>query len=374
MSTAARISSRCHAAEPAAAPRRRLGAGLLLALALALAVAACAPAPTPPASAPTPSAPAGATGPDATAPAATPPPETAHIKVMYASLAGSNVPIWVAQDRGYFQKYGLDADVSYATGNRPTLALVAGDADFISSAATASLPAAVAGSDLVFLAGATNVSPLEIFATAQITRPEDLRGKRVGITTFGSATDAGARFALNRWGLEVGRDVTLLQLGAQSELLAALSTGSIDAAVLSDPTTYAAHKAGYPRLAKLRDLGMSVQHVAIVSRRSYVDAHPDVTDRFLRAYGDAIRYVFTNRDGTLEVMAKYLKDMDSDLLSDAYDGLQELIPRVPYPTAEGIQVALDELAQTDERAKQMTAQDVMDTRFVEKLDHEGFFK
>jgi ABC-type taurine transport system substrate-binding protein len=146
----------------------------------------------------------------------------------------------------------------------------------------------------------------------------------------------------------------LLQLGAQGKLLAALATGSIDAAVLSDPTTYAAHKAGYSRLVKLRDLGMSVQHVVIISRRSYVDAHPDVTERFLRAYGDAIRYLFTNRHGTLEVMAKYLKDMDPDLLGDAYDGLREIIPHVPYPMAEGIRVALDELGQTDERASTPT--------------------
>jgi NitT/TauT family transport system substrate-binding protein len=232
----------------------------------------------------------------------------------------------------------------------------------------------VAGSDLVILAGATNVSPLEIFATAQIARPEDLRGKRVGITTFGSATDAGARFALNRWGLEVGRDVALLQLGAQGELLAALASGNVDAAVLSDPTTFAANKAGFLRLVKLRDLGMSVQHVAIISRRAFVDTHPDVTERFMRAYGDAIRYLFSNREGTLEVMTKYLKDMDPDLVAEAYASLHEIIPRVPYPTMEGIKVALEEIGQTDERAKQLTPEDVTDTRFVEKLDREGFFQ
>jgi NitT/TauT family transport system substrate-binding protein len=344
--------------------------GLLVTLALWL--LACSPAaPAAPPASGAPSAPAAVSSPTGQD---TPPPQTASIKVMYASLAGSNVPIWIAQEQGFYRKYGLDADVSYATGNRPTLALVAGEVDFISSAATASLPAAVAGSDLVFLAGATNVSPLEIFATPQITRPEELRGKRLGITTFGSATDAGARFALSRWGLEPGRDVTVLQLGAQNELLAALSSGSIDAVVLSDPTTFAASKAGFPRLVKLRDLGMSVQHVAIISRRSFTDAHPDVTERFLRAYGDAIRYLFTNREGTIAVMAKYLKDMDPDLMDEAYTSLLEIIPRVPYPTTEGIKVALDELGQTDERASQLTAQDVIDTRFVEKLDREGFFK
>jgi ABC-type nitrate/sulfonate/bicarbonate transport system substrate-binding protein len=96
----------------------------------------------------------------------------ASIRVVYSSLSGSSVPIWIAQERGLFGKHGLRVDLIFAAGRRPTQALVAGEVHFISTAATASIPAAVAGADVVILAGASNVSPLEIFSRPDITRPE----------------------------------------------------------------------------------------------------------------------------------------------------------------------------------------------------------
>lgn len=296
-----------------------------------------------------------------------------ELKVVYSSLSGSNVPVWIAQERGFYRKHGLTVDLIYATGNRPTQALVAKQVQFISTAATASIPAAVAGADLMIIAGASNTSPLEVFSRPDITRPDQLRGKKLGITTFGSATDMAARFALSKWGLKT-TDVTILQLGGCGEILAALVRGHLDAGICSDPTTIAARKAGFHQLATLRQLGLNVQHVAIAAQRSYVQAHPNITERFLRAFGEAIRYFHSNREGTLEVMAKYLRKMDPDTLAESYNNHLEIIPKVPYPTVAGIQFILDELAKREPLAKQFKPQDLIDTSFVEKLDREGFFK
>lgn len=302
--------------------------------------------------------------------AASAPPD---VKVIYSSLSGSSVPVWIAQERGFYRKHGLTVHLIYTTGNRPTQALVAKEVQFISTAATASIPAAVAGADLVLIAGASNVSPLEVFSKPDMTRPEQLRGKKLGITTFGSATDVAARFALAKWGLKT-TDVIILQLGGCGEILAALVKGSIDAGICSDPTTIAARRAGFYRLAALRELGLNVQHVAIAAQRSYVQAHPNIAERFLRAFGEAIRYFHSNREGTLEVMAKYLRKMDPDTLAESYNNHLEIIPKVPYPTVEGIQLILDELSKREPRAKQFKPQDLIDSSFVERLDREGFFK
>src|SRR5919106_375341 len=118
---------------------------------------------------------------------------------------------------GLVAKQGVKVNLIFATGRRPTQALVAGEVQFISTAAAASIPAAVAGADIVILAGASNVSPLEIFSKPDIKQPEQLRGRRLGITTFGSSTDAAARFALPKWGLRLGADVVLLQLGGEAQ-------------------------------------------------------------------------------------------------------------------------------------------------------------
>jgi NitT/TauT family transport system substrate-binding protein len=299
------------------------------------------------------------------------PPE---IRVVYSSLSGSSVPVWIAQERRLFTRHGLKADLVFATGLRPTQALVAGEVQFISTAASSSIPAAVAGADIVILAGASNVSPLEIFSKPDIKRPEQLRGKRLGITTFGSSTDAAARFALPKWGLKAGTDVVLLQLGGVTEVLAALGSGAVDAGILSDPTTIAARKAGFHRLASLRDLGLNVQHAAIAAQRSYIRANPDVTERFLRAYSEAILYFHADREGTLEVMSKYLRRMNRESIAESYDNHLTIIPREPYPTLEGIQFILDELAKEDPRAKQLKPEALIDKSFIEKLDREGFFK
>lgn len=297
-----------------------------------------------------------------------------EIKVVYSSLSGSNVPVWIAQERGFYRKHGLKVNLIFATGRLPTQALVAGEVHFISTAATASTPAAVAGADIVILAGASNVSPLEIFSRPDITRPEQLRGKRLGITTFGSATDAAARFALPKWGLQPGKDVTILQLGGVSEVLAALGSGAIDAGIISDPTTIAARKAGFFRLARMQDLGLKVQHAAIVAQRSYTQANPNLTERFLRAFGEAIRYFHANREGTVEVMAKYLRRMDREVIAESYENHLSIIPKIPYPTVEGIQFILDELGERDPRARKFKPKDLIDTSFIEKLEREGFFK
>lgn len=295
------------------------------------------------------------------------------LRVVYSSLSGSNVPIWVAHERGFFRNYGLQVDLIFATGRRPTQALVAGEVQFISTAATASIPAVVAGADLVILAGASNVSPLEIFSKPNITRPEQLRGKKLGITTFGSATDTAARFALAKWGIKPS-EVVILQLGGCGEILAAIVKGSIDAGICSDPTTIAARKAGFHQLVALRELGLNVQHVAIVAQRSYARKHPDITEQFLRAYAEAIRYFHRNRDGTVAVMAKYLRNMDAETIAESYKNHLSIIPEVPYPTMEGIQFILDELATREVRAKRYKPQDLVDRSFIEKLDREGFFK
>jgi NitT/TauT family transport system substrate-binding protein len=298
----------------------------------------------------------------------------AEVKAIYSSLSGSSAPIWIAQERGFYRKHGLTVDLIFTTGRRPTQALVAGEVQFISTAATASIPAVVAGADLVILAGASNVSPLEVFSLPSITQPQQLRGKRLGITTFGSATDAAARFALPKWGLQPGKDVVILQLGGVTEVLAALGSGAIDAGIISDPTTIAARKSGFFRLARLQDLGLKVQHAAIVAQRSYTQGNPSLTERFLRAFGEAIRYFHTNREGTVDVMAKYLRRMDRETIVESYENHLSIIPKIPYPTVEGIQFILDELGEREPRAKKFKPADLINSSFIEKLEHEGFFK
>jgi ABC-type nitrate/sulfonate/bicarbonate transport system substrate-binding protein len=168
--------------------------------------------------------------------------------------------------------------------------------------------------------------------------------------------------------------VAILQLGGVPEVLAALASGGIDAGIVSDPTTIAARKAGFHRLASLRELGLNVQHVAITAQRSYVRSHADITERFLRAYGEAILYFHLNREGTLEVMSKYLRRMDRESIAESYENHLSIIPKVPYPTLDGIQFILDELGKEDPRAKQFKPEALIDKSFIEKLDREGFFK
>ena len=169
------------------------------------------------------------------------------INVAYSSLSGNMAPLWVTQDKGFFRKYGLDVQsILIESGTTTAQALVAGDISFASVAGPAVIQSALRGADVVMIAGVINTLTFQLFTERGITRPDQFKGKSVGVTRYGSATDFAMRYALDKYGLDANKEVTILQLGNLPAMLAALEAGKIQGAMLSMPTSVRAKKVGFP--------------------------------------------------------------------------------------------------------------------------------
>jgi ABC-type nitrate/sulfonate/bicarbonate transport system substrate-binding protein/LysM repeat protein len=296
------------------------------------------------------------------------------VMVAYSSISGNNAPLWVTQERGFFKKYGLDVQsVLIESGSTSAQSLIAGDVSFAHMAGAAIMQSNLRGADAVMIAGVINTLTFQLYTDKSISRPDQFKGKTVGVTRFGSSTDFAMRYALEKYGLDPNKDLTILQLGNVPALLAALEAGKIQGAMLSAPTTLRAKKLGYPMLADLQMLGLEYQHTGIATTRSLIKSKPELVRDFMRAYVEGIHYAKTHRRETLEILTKYLRTDDKDILDDTYDSIAlNLVPEKPYPTLKGIQIILRELGIKDPNARSAKPEQFVDLTFIKELDSSGF--
>jgi len=161
---------------------------------------------------------------------------TTSMRLLYPSFAGSWATTWIAREAGYFTAEGLDIELVRVGGStRMVAAMLGGSAPIIQAGAPATLAANVAGGDVVIIGATGNVSPFRLMARPEIKQPADLKGKKAGITTFGSTSDQVVRIALKQFNLEPNKDVALLTFGAQPEAFAALVNSVVQVAALSYP-------------------------------------------------------------------------------------------------------------------------------------------
>jgi NitT/TauT family transport system substrate-binding protein len=296
------------------------------------------------------------------------------INVAYSSISGNVSPLWVTQDKGFFRKYGLDVQaILIESGTTTAQALVAGDISFASVAGPAAIQSNLRGADVVIIAGVLNTLVFQLYTDKGITRPDQFKGKSVSVTRYGSATDFAMRYALEKYGLDANKDVAILQLGNHPAQLAGLEAGRVQGAMLSMPTSLRAKKMGFPMLADLQMLGLEYQHTSIATSKVLIKSKPDLVRDFMRAYIEGIHYAKTHRKETLDVLAKYLRVDDKDVLEETYESIiSTLVPEKPYPTLKGIQTILRELGVKDPAARSARPEQFVDLSIMKELDSSGF--
>jgi NitT/TauT family transport system substrate-binding protein len=322
------------------------------------------------------SAPGTAAGAEPAAPAAAPtavPPE--KVTIAYSSVSGDFLPLWVTFEAGLFAKHGLDAEVTYiASGTTAMQSLLANEVQFVMSSAPESAAALVAGAPVrIVIAWNQGIAAL-FMVDASITRPEELRGKPVGISRFGGQPHVAARLALKKWGLDPDNDVQYVQLGGVAEILAAMQQGAVVGGVFSPPTNVRAQRLGFRVLGDLAQMGVPYQAGVLSSLQPYLEANPEATRRFVQGMLDAIKVSLTDDATTSAVLAKYTRTDDADLLNTTIDFYRQYVTRAPYPTLAGLQTVLDDLAESEPRARTLRPEQVVNTTALEQLDREGYLK
>jgi ABC-type nitrate/sulfonate/bicarbonate transport system substrate-binding protein len=298
------------------------------------------------------------------------------VRAAYTSIGIQFDPVYIMKELNLPRKYGLDAEVLFVpVSSRAIQAALAGEIQFITSGGVANINANVTGADFVGLTATLSTFVFKVLASPELKKPENLKGKKVGISRLGGASDFSIRYALTHWGLVPDKDVAIIQVGGEPEEVLALQNRAVDAVILSEPFATVATRAGAAVLADLSQLGVPYTMHGFGVRKSFVRTNRDVVVRFMKAYLEGI-YVFkTNKDVALNVLRKYTKLDDLSLVQGAYDEMsQRLIRRVPYPDREGIQTIIDQLAKTRPQMKNLNPGDFIDPSILKEIEDSGFIK
>jgi NitT/TauT family transport system substrate-binding protein len=294
------------------------------------------------------------------------------VRIAVGAASVASLPTWVGQDGGYFAREGVPTELIFIRGGPQTVAaLVGGDVAFAQVYSQPLIAAKLGGADTVLVAGLINQPLFSIMTVPGIDKPQDLKGKKIGITTFGSATDLALRLALKHWGLKAEGDVSILQIRGVPEILSAMQSGVIQAGTVSPPTNMMAVKAGFKELAYLPKLGISFQHTTLSTSRRQVAANRELALKVLRSYAQAIRRIKTDKAFTLKVLSKYFRTNDQEVLDYTYNTGLPLFQEIPYPTLQGIQAMLDFLGEKDPKARQAKPGEFVDTSLLEEIEKAG---
>jgi ABC-type nitrate/sulfonate/bicarbonate transport system substrate-binding protein len=298
-----------------------------------------------------------------------------RLAVGYTSASGVFAGLWIAQEAKLFDKYNIDSHlVLIASGSLMVQSMLGGDLPISAAAGSASVDAALAGSDMTMFGALVKVPAFYIMALPEIKSIDDLRGKAVGVTRFGSSTDFTMRYVLKKQGLEPGKDVTLLQTGDLFGAAAMLKTRAIVAAPFSSPLNLKAEEAGAKTLMNMGKAGVYFPHDAFMARRAFLSANEDLVRRFIKAYSEAVHKLQSDPEGSKRAIKKYVRAEDAKTLDAVYQYAVDYIDRIPYNTREGVQEVLNQIAARNPKAKGMTPESFYDDRYVKEVDASGFYK
>ena len=299
-----------------------------------------------------------------------------RIRIAYSSISGAYVGIWVAHDAGLFAAEGLDDQLIFIpSATQLAQVTVAGDVDVASLGGGPMMAAVLSGADLKAIGNNVNKLVFSIHARPEVKSVEELRGKRIAVSRFGSSSDVAGRYALRKHNLDPQKDVVLMQLGSMSSMFGALKSGAVDASLVSPPTQFLSEKLGFKELLSITDMDYAYPNPTMVVPGDLIRKKPDIIDHFMRAYVRGMHRAITDREFTLKSLAKYTTVTDSVLLRKTYDFyVGKVVERAPYINMAGMQNALDDLARTVPAAKNAKPEQFVDTRFLDKLEQSGLLK
>src|SRR5580765_3569262 len=291
------------------------------------------------------------------------------LNAAYSAESSWSLATWVAFDAGYFKKYGLDVDlVLIRSAATITAALIAGETPMIQLGGNGTIQAALQGADTVNVQTLVPIIPQSLVVTADIKSPEDLKGKRLGVSRFGALSDLVIRHYLRKFGLDPAKDVTIIQVGGITELLAAMKAGAISGGSLSPPVLSAAKKVGFKELGDFESLDYKYPAVAIATTRSFIQRQRSTALNFLRAEIEGIHALKTQKSFAVNVLKKYMRISDPEILEEGYQYALRFIQPRPLPKLEETKAVLDELKQP-----QAKPENFVDLSLMQELEKEKFF-
>jgi len=301
-----------------------------------------------------------------------------RLRIGLSSVSPINGSIWVAEEKGLFKKHGIEPEVILIGGASAAgvSSLLAGDIQFLIGGGGAVVNAALNGADAIMIASVVNKGIQRVMTRTDIKTPEDLKGKKVGVTRFGASSHMVLQMMLRQWRMPPS-DIQVIQVGSSPAMMASLEKGGIDAAVLTEPTFFFAEDQGYRVLADLANMDIYYLHSMVDTTRAYLRSHRGLALRFMQAYVEGIAFFKKNRSETLDVLKKKMRtspgqlkylERSHALYSSGY------FENAPYPSLQGVRTILEFLAKDNPRARTADAKTFIDGSLVKELDDSNFIK
>ncbi len=296
------------------------------------------------------------------------------IRTAYSSVNPHALLVSLAEKRGLFTKYGLSSVVVYIPGGSTVVqTMMSGDIDLGQLTGAPGVAANLRGADIVYIAMTDDTMGYQIATRRDIKSPAELKGKRLGISRFASSSDFGTRTLLKRLGIDP-KEVTILQIGNETERLAALKSGTIDGSVFNAPFGSVAKKFNFNILADAGALGIAYFNTGMCGSAKVLQKNEGRILNFMRAYLEAIKIFKTEPEYTLKALAQFSRVNDQELLKEAYEYNKNKIPDIPYPSVSAMQAVIDPLVEADPKLGKIDAKNYISDRFLKKLEEEGFVK
>ena len=299
-----------------------------------------------------------------------------RVVISHSGMNARYAHLWMAQERGFFAKYGMDTDVIFVrTGPIQVASVASGDVQIGYAPGVTVLGAAAEGARLKIIAGFNNRITHDLVGRPGMKSMEDLRGKRFGIQSIGGSLWLSAMLGLEKFGLDPGRDdIKILVLGDQTVLTQALETGTIDVAPLDTVFSRRLNEKGFPILAELYGMNIPALGNVVMGTQSYFDQHPDVAEGILRGLIESLAFSLApaNKSITLKTLMKRLKITDPSIAEQGYVDFAKTVDRRPYPSLDGLRNIQRLMKPRNPKLEKVRPEDVIDDRVLRKLDESGF--
>lgn len=290
--------------------------------------------------------------------------QTTNLRIAFNGFGGTGA-LYLGQDAGIFRKHNLGLEMIFIPGGSLSLqALIGRSLELLMTGGPPVINAVQQGAKIKIIGGVTNLLPYTFVATGGIRNAEQLKGKRIGISRFGSNTDYVVRLALNQFALAAS-DVQILQVGGSQARLLAMHSGAIAATVLSPEEAVVAQKMGYVVLLDFIEKGIEFPHVNFVARDDYLDSQPQVVRSFLRAYIESVGYYKTHRAEAVKKIIAQSKLPDAKMGEAVYENSLRSTPDDGKPTLKGMEIVIDAAAKENPKAKALTVQQLVDLRYFQ---------
>jgi NitT/TauT family transport system substrate-binding protein len=289
-----------------------------------------------------------------------------RIIVGLSSVNIAFLPIYVAQEKGFFKDAGLEVLlVMFNAGATNLQALIGGDVQIMGSAFVETVGGRAAGVDIKNFWGICNLMPFELYSNQNFASLKEAKGKRFAISRFGSLTDFLTRATLQHFGVNP-KDVTILQIGSTPARFAALSAGGVDASIVWFPVTEIAKSQGFRKLFDLKDIFPEWPYETFAARESWLAKEKDQVVRFLRAYQRGVKHTLENKDDAVRAIRKYVK-MDPAYAPAGYDQYRNSFPLNGAIAEKPIPVVIEQEFENGRIKKKITVDELIDRSFINSM-------